>query len=296
MDIPLTITTEYISKGVKEAAAEAKKYAGELEKGMAAARKAVGVTPEIMSVGDYKKLIAGGDAQKARAEAAKAAFAEIAQQARLLQAQEREAAREAIAGEKAKGQAAKERLREIAQNSRLLQAQEREAAKEAAAAARKAADELKKGDFWRQLSALRRKLMDLTVIVGAAVGSFVLLAKQAFNFGLLGAQVAQTTESFNSLIGRVGVVPSLLQDLRAASRGTISDFELMKSTMTVVAGTAGELEKSLLAATPQMLEIARAAVKLNPALGDVAFMYESITQASRDRKDVSLTTWVLLFD
>ena len=46
--------------------------------------------------------------------------------------------------------------------------------------------------------------------------------------------------------------------------------------MTLLAGASGELGTSLANATPRLMEIAKAANKLNPALGSTAFMYESI--------------------
>jgi hypothetical protein len=46
--------------------------------------------------------------------------------------------------------------------------------------------------------------------------------------------------------------------------------------MTLTAGAGDELAKKLMESAPQLAEIAKAANKLNPALGDTAFMYESI--------------------
>ena len=53
-------------------------------------------------------------------------------------------------------------------------------------------------------------------------------------------------------------------------------MKLMSATSTLLAGTSGDLATALGNATPQLLEIAKAANKLNPSLGDTAFLYESI--------------------
>ena len=114
-------------------------------------------------------------------------------------------------------------------------------------------------------------LIILAVVLGtlAAIG---VAGKQAFEFGKQGAAITQTAESFDLLLDKVGATPGLLDDLRDASRGTISDFELMSSTATLLAGASGELGTELANATPRLMEIAKAANKLNPALGDTAFM------------------------
>jgi hypothetical protein len=50
----------------------------------------------------------------------------------------------------------------------------------------------------------------------------------------------------------------------------------MSATTTLLAGAQGELASALADATPELLEIAKAANKLNPSLGDTAFLYESL--------------------
>lgn len=100
--------------------------------------------------------------------------------------------------------------------------------------------------------------------------------KKSFDFSELGAQVLQTSESFDIMLGVIGAAPDLLQQLRRASGGTISDFKLMSATSTLLAGAQGDVAKALANATPRLLEIARAANKLNPSLGDTTFLYNSL--------------------
>ena len=64
--------------------------------------------------------------------------------------------------------------------------------------------------------------------------------------------------------------------MRDATLGTVDDMTLMSSTMTLLAGTSQELGSAMVGAAPQLLEIAKAANKLNPALGDTASLYQSL--------------------
>ena len=86
-------------------------------------------------------------------------------------------------------------------------------------------------------------------VAGAAyagvLGAVGIAGKQAFEFGKQGAQITQTADSFDLLMDKVGAVPGVLDDLRFASRGTITDFELMSSTATLLAGASGELATEL---------------------------------------------------
>lgn len=113
---------------------------------------------------------------------------------------------------------------------------------------------------------------------GAAIAAVGVTMREAFELGEEGAQILQTAESFDFLLAKVGAAPDLLDQLRAASQGTISDMELMSSTSLLLAGAQGELATNLANATPQLLEIAKAANKLNPALGDTTFLYDSLSR------------------
>ena len=113
------------------------------------------------------------------------------------------------------------------------------------------------------------------IAAGIATGAFLAIQK-AFEFGRKGALVTQTGESFEFLLEKIGAAPDLLGQLREASKGTITDLDLMSSTATLLAGAGDDLAVSLADATPKLMEIAKAANKLNPNLGTTAFMYQSI--------------------
>jgi len=93
--------------------------------------------------------------------------------------------------------------------------------------------------------------------------------KAAWDFSKEGAQILQTRDSFD----RLGLS---MEEMRAASLGTIDDMALMKASLTLTAGASEELQGQLLRNAPQLMEIAKAANAVNPLLGDTAFMYDSI--------------------
>lgn len=102
-----------------------------------------------------------------------------------------------------------------------------------------------------------------------AIGPVVEIGKAVFEIGNAGAKVAQTKASFDGL----GVS---LDALKKASGGTVDDMTLMSSTLTLMAGSTGELNAAFAEAAPGLMEMAKAAAKLNPSLGDTTSMYESL--------------------
>ncbi len=113
-------------------------------------------------------------------------------------------------------------------------------------------------------------------VASAAVVGVLATVKKAMDLGREGAVILQTADSFDTLMEKVGASANTLDLLRAASGGTIDDMKLMSSTTTLLAGAQGTLATELANATPQLMEIAKAANKLNPTLGDTTFMYESL--------------------
>ena len=118
----------------------------------------------------------------------------------------------------------------------------------------------------------------LGMLFGATAGAAGAMAigKMAFALGDLGAQSLTTKASFESLMRSVGLSTRLLDDLKAASNGTITELVLMQQANTALAGASGQLATEMGAALPKLLEAARAAAKLNPAYGDAEFMFQSL--------------------
>lgn len=106
--------------------------------------------------------------------------------------------------------------------------------------------------------------------------------KTAFNWtqemAALGTTSVQVRESFMNLNDSLNISPELLKDMQEASRGTVSEMQLMESYLTLVAGTTPEFNRVLADASPKLVELAKAAQKLNPALGDVPFLFDSLAR------------------
>lgn len=132
--------------------------------------------------------------------------------------------------------------------------------------AKKSKDPLKSMEEGLQFVA---KSLGAVVAAGFAV-------KKIFDFGREGAVVEQTADSFEFLMQKVEAAPDTMDRLTEAGKGTLTVMDLMSSTSTLLAGATGEVAQELANATPQLLEIAKAANKLNPALGTTEFMYRSI--------------------
>jgi len=121
---------------------------------------------------------------------------------------------------------------------------------------------------------MKLSLTDLKSGIDMALGAvrtFGKAVQAVFNFAQEGAQVLQLRETVKSL----GID---LDALRAASGGTVDDMTLISSAAKLLAGTTGELNVAMADAAPRLLEIARAAVKLDPTIGSVAFVYESLAK------------------
>ena len=113
-------------------------------------------------------------------------------------------------------------------------------------------------------------------IAAAGAGVAIDTLKKSFEFAKEGAAIMQTKESFDNLMASMNMAPDILNQMRAASLNTVDDLTLMSSTMTLVAGTSDKLGSAMVNAAPELLRIAKAANKLNPSLGDTAFLYNSL--------------------
>lgn len=114
-------------------------------------------------------------------------------------------------------------------------------------------------------------------LVQVAIRNVAEALQSAFEFGKLGAQVEQTQISFANMTKSVGANVDLLQQLKTAAHGTVSDLQLMQAAQTALIGLNKENGKAMADSIPRILEIARAANIANPALGDTAFLFESLT-------------------
>jgi hypothetical protein len=124
-------------------------------------------------------------------------------------------------------------------------------------------------------------LSPLTIALGAVAGA-VLGAAMAFKtlYPVLeeGANIAQLDASFDHLITTMTDYPDVLKDMKEASQFTVSTMAAQEGIMTLVAGSSRMMTKELTDAAPRLLEISKAANKLNPMLGDTNFMFTSLAK------------------
>lgn len=89
--------------------------------------------------------------------------------------------------------------------------------------------------------------------VAALVAGFIALGNR-------GAPLQELGRAFDSVTASVGLTSkSLLVDLRKASDGTVSDFDLIRTANTALVGEVGKFGKALGGDLPKLLEIARVA-------------------------------------
>lgn len=110
----------------------------------------------------------------------------------------------------------------------------------------------------------------------AGVAGAIAIGKMAWSLGELGAQSLTTKTSFESLMRSVGQSTQLLDQLKSAAGGTVTEMKLMQLTNTALAGSTGTLSTEMAGALPKLLEAGRAAALLNPSLGDAEFMFQSL--------------------
>ena len=106
--------------------------------------------------------------------------------------------------------------------------------------------------------------------IGLSAGA---LAKGVYDLTVIGAQAQQVEQSFQSLSASAGQSSAkMLESLKAASRGTIAETDLMKAANFAILAGGSEMASEL----PALMDIARAA---SIGLGeDMGFMFDSIVK------------------
>ena len=112
--------------------------------------------------------------------------------------------------------------------------------------------------------------------------------KKAFDLSREGANIKQTTESFERLNQNILMTPDLLDSMTSAAKGTITQMDLMSGFMTVTAGVSDTMARAFADAAPGLVEIAKAAEKLNPNLGNTQFMFDSVTRGIKRQSPLIL--------
>lgn len=116
-------------------------------------------------------------------------------------------------------------------------------------------------------------------LVSQAAQAGAAIFQTAFDLGKNGATIDVLSDSLARLSMESGHAGDMAEQLEQAAGGTVDDLAYMGSTVRLLTGESGDMAKALADAAPQLMTIARAAVKLNPTLGDTASAYEAITVA-----------------
>lgn len=128
-------------------------------------------------------------------------------------------------------------------------------------------------DFGIELSALPLKAVAVVAAVAAIAAAFVAL-------GHRGAALVGLAQSFDQVTAAVGQTSTaLLERLREASAGTISDFGLIERANVALSGATGKLGEEIGENLPRLLEIARTQAKVTGK--DVDFLFNSIIEGIR---------------
>lgn len=112
--------------------------------------------------------------------------------------------------------------------------------------------------FGNQLGGILDQLVAIPLPALAAVAVIVALGAAFIALGNRGAPLQELGIAFDHLTASVGLTSqSLLKDLRAASEGTIADFDLIKTASTALLGVTGDFGKQFGQSLPQFLKIAK---------------------------------------
>lgn len=111
-----------------------------------------------------------------------------------------------------------------------------------------------------------------TMLATAAIAA---LTVAIVGLGIEGGKIKGVRDSFDLLTAGVGLTSdALLGKLRAAVAGTVSDFELMRTTNVALAGATGEFGKQFGEALPRVLELAR--LQAQATGKDVGYLVDSL--------------------
>ncbi|MBA3867787.1 MAG: hypothetical protein H0X30_01385 [Anaerolineae bacterium] len=112
--------------------------------------------------------------------------------------------------------------------------------------------------FGNQLGGFTDLLVAIPLPALAAVAAIVALGAAFLALGNRGAPLQELGIAFDHLTASVGLTSqSLLKDLRAASEGTIADFDLIRTASTALLGVTGDFGKKLGQSLPEFLKIAK---------------------------------------
>lgn len=131
------------------------------------------------------------------------------------------------------------------------------------------------GPAGNAIAGVVQQIGGIPFVAGIAVTAVAALVAGFISLGNRGAPLVGLGESFDKLTASVGITSqTLLTDLRAASLGTVADFDLIRQANVALAGATGEFGKQFGQKLPKLLEIAR--VQARATGQSVDYLYQSI--------------------
>jgi hypothetical protein len=127
------------------------------------------------------------------------------------------------------------------------------------------------------LSALGISVSSTTLLLGAAAVAAVAAGAAFLSLGLRGAAMPGVIQAFDITSAKAGMLSAtLLNDLRAASRNTVTDMALMKSANLALAGASDEVARALGpgGGLAGLMNVARAQARATGQ--DVDFLFQSL--------------------
>lgn len=119
-------------------------------------------------------------------------------------------------------------------------------------------------------------------LVQVGLRNIAQVVEGGFKLAELGAEIQQQSLALKQLVEGAGAnYLVFLTDLRKATDGTISDFELQAIASKALIGTSGELRDEMIQALPTILEISKAYSDLHPEVGGTQYAFESLVTGIR---------------
>ena len=128
----------------------------------------------------------------------------------------------------------------------------------------------------------KRSISSLLAVAGIGFSVYGLktlvtdVAKGTYALGQLGAQSITVRDSFAYMTQSVGMNAGMLKQLQVAAGGTINSMKLMELSNMALVGLGPQVGNALASQEARLIEISRAALKANPAIGSVEFAYNSL--------------------
>jgi len=115
-------------------------------------------------------------------------------------------------------------------------------------------------------------------LVQVALRNIANAAKEAMVLAELGASVKDQAEDFQRMATQLGAMPDLMSRMSDAAGGLLTDFELQKATVKLLAGEHGEYGRQLANSLPILIEEARALRANNSSLGSMEVVLNAVTK------------------